>query len=188
MEIRPFTMLIPIALLAVSGAATVDQSRTFLMAAFDLSSAEIGRLDRGEVISRTLDVKNHREIATLGIVRINTSPSTYVERLADITTFKRTEGVLQIGRFSSIPQLGDVASLSIDEPDLKRLRECRVEDCDVRLSADVIERVQREIDWHAADASRQATLLIRQLLVDYVTRYRQGGTAAAMDTRIAGRD
>ena len=181
MEIRPFTMLIPIALLAVSGAATVDQSRTFLMAAFDLSSAEIGRLDHGEVISRTLDVKNHREIATLGIVRINTSPSTYVERLADITTFKRTEGVLQIGRFSSIPQLGDVASLSIDEPDLKRLRECRVEDCDVRLSADVIERVQREIDWHAADASRQATLLIRQLLVDYVARYRQGGTAAAME-------
>ena len=121
-------------------------------------------------------------MATLGIVRINTSPSTYVERLADITTFKRTEGVLQIGRFSSIPQLGDVASLSIDEPDLKRLRECRVEDCDVRLSADVIERVQREIDWHAADASRQATLLImRQLLVDYVARYRQGGTAAAME-------
>ncbi len=181
MEIRPFTMLIPIALLAVSGAATVDQSRTFLMAAFDLSSAEIGRLDRGEVISRTLDVKNHREIATLGIVRINTSPSTYVDRLADITTFKRTDGVLQIGRFSSIPQLGDVASLSIDEPDLKRLRECRVEDCDVRLSADVIERVQREIDWHAADAPRQATLLIRQLLVDYVTRYRQSGTAAAME-------
>ena len=153
MEIRLVTMLMPIALLAVPAAATVDPSRAFLMAAFDLSAAEIGRLDRGEVVSRTLDVKNHREIATLGIVHIDTSPSSYVERLADITTFKRTDGVLQIGRFSSIPQLADVASLSLDEPELKRLRECRVEDCDVRLSAEVIERVQREIDWRAADAS-----------------------------------
>ena len=181
MEIRLATMLMPIALLAVPAAATVDPSRAFLMAAFDLSAAEIGRLDRGEVVSRTLDVKNHREIATLGIVHIDTSPSSYVERLADITTFKRTDSVLQIGRFSSIPQLADVASLSLDEPELKRLRECRVEDCDVRLSAEVIERVQREIDWRAADASTQATLLIRQQLVDYVARYRQGGTAAAME-------
>jgi hypothetical protein len=181
MEIRLVTTLMPIALLAASGATTVDPSRTFLMAAFDLSTAEIGRLDGGEVISRTLDVTNHREIATLGIVRINTSPSRYVERLADITTFKRTDGVLQIGMFSSVPQLGDVASLSIDEPELKRLRECRVEDCDVRLSAEVIERVQRDIDWRAADASRKATQLLRQLLVDYVARYRQSGTAAAME-------
>lgn len=151
------------------------------MRAFDLSPAEIGRLDRGEVIARTLDVQNHREIATLGIVRIDTSPSRYVERLADITTFKRTDGVLQIGTFSSSPQPGDVASLSIDEPDLKRLRECRVGDCDVRLPADVIERVQREIHWDAADASRKAAVLLRQLLVDYVARYRQGGTSAAME-------
>ena len=136
-------------------------------------------------MSRTLEVKNRRELATLGIVRIKTSPSNYVERLADITTFKRTDGVLQIGTFSTPPQPADVASLIIDEADLKRLRECRVEDCEVRLSADDIERVRREIDWHAADASRKASLLVRQLLVDYVARYRQSGTAAAMDTRIA---
>ena len=73
------------------------------------------------------------------------------------------------------------ASLTIDDAELKRLRECRVEDCEVRLSADGIERVRREIDWHAADASRKASQLVRQLLVDYVARYRQSGAAAAME-------
>jgi hypothetical protein len=170
-----------IALLAAPAAATFDPARTFLMAAFKMSAAEIGRLDRGDVISRTLDVKNRREVATLGIVRIRTSPSRYVERLADIATFKRTDEVLQIGTFGRVPHPGDVASLVIDESDLQRLRECRVEDCEVRLSADGIDRVRREIDWHAADASRKATLLVRQLLVDYVARYRQSGTAAAME-------
>ena len=181
MRIPLVAIPILIALLAAPRAATLDPARTFLMAAFKLSSAEIGRLDRGEVVSRTLEVQNRREVATLGVVRIKTSPSRYVERLADITSFKRTDDVLQIGTFSSAPQPGDLASLVIDEADLKRLRECHVDDCEVRLSADGIERVQREIDWQAADAFRKASLLVRHLLVDYVARYRQSGTAAAME-------
>ena len=60
--------------------------------------------------------------------------------------------------------------LVIDEAELKRLRECRVEDCDVRLSADGIERVRRDIDWRAAAAPQDASLLVRRLLVDYVER------------------
>jgi hypothetical protein len=180
MHTRLLTTLLPVALLAASNTPTVDASRTFLMTAFDLSATEIARLDRGEVISRTLDVKNRREVATLGIVWIDTSPSRYVEQLADITTFKRTDDVLQIGMFSGVPQTGDVSALSIDPAELKRLRRCRVEDCDVRLPADVIERVQREIHWDGPDASRQASALIQQQLVEYVTRY-QRGSAAAME-------
>jgi hypothetical protein len=175
------SMVVMAVLVASPGGSTSDPARTFLMTAFGLSAAEIARLDAGEVVSRTLDVSNRREVATLGIVRVKTWPSAYVERLADITTFKRTDGVLQIGTFSPRPQPEDVRSLTIDEPDLKRLRECRVDDCDVRLSAEAIDRVRREIDWNAADASHTATQLVLQLLVDYVTHYRQSGTAAAME-------
>src|SRR5262249_412962 len=124
---------------------------------------------------------NRREVATLGIVRIRTSPSKYVERLADIATFKRTDEVLQIGTFSNPPRLDDIAALTVDELDLKRLRERRVESCHARLSAGGIERVRREVDWRAADGSRQANRLVSELLVDYVGRYRQSGTTAAME-------
>src|SRR4030095_7542740 len=94
------SMLALILLVAAPSASTSDPSRTFLMHAFGLSAAEIGHIDNGEVLSRALDVKNRRELATLGIVRIKTTPSTYVARLTDIATFKRTDGVLQIGTFS----------------------------------------------------------------------------------------
>jgi len=177
MHIRLLTLLV-IALAAAVDTPTVDSSRAFLMSAFDVSPEQIARLDRGEVVSRTLDVSNRREVATLGIVRIDTSPSRYAERLADITAFKRTGDVLQVGIFSSVPQLADVAALSLDEAELKRLRACRVGHCDVRLPADVIERVQRDVHWDAPDASRQASALIRQQLVDYVARYRHGSAAA----------
>ena len=151
------------------------------MSAFALSSGEIGRIDGGQVVTRTMEVKHRREIATLGIVRIRTTPSAYVERLADIASFKRTADVLQIGTFSNPSRPADVASLTIDDVDLKGLRECRVDDCKVRLSAEAIDRVRRDIDWHAPDASRKATQLMLDLFVDYVGRYRQNGAAAVME-------
>ena len=174
----PLAATMMLTALAARSAATLDPARTFLTNAFHLSAADIERLDGGQVVSRTLEVMNQREVATLGIVRISTSPSTYVERLADITSFKRTPGVLQIGTFGNPPQLRDVASLNVDEGDLKRLRDCRVEECDVRLGADGIERIRREIDWRSPDASRNASSLVRQLLVDHVARYRRSGTEA----------
>lgn len=159
-------------------AAAVDPARTFLATALHLSAAEVTHLDAGKVVSRTLDVKSDREVATLGVVRIATSPERYVERLTDITSFKRTDGVLQVGTFSEVAQLADVAALGIEDADLKRLRECRVDDCGLRLWAGAIERAQREIDWRAPDASRKAGHLLRQLLVEYVNHYRQGAAAA----------
>jgi hypothetical protein len=174
-------VLLTLTLLAAPGGASFDPARAFLTNAFQLSAIDIEHLDGGQVVSRTMEVKNQREVATLGIVRITTSPLTYVERLTDITSFKRTTDVLQIGTFGSPPQLRDIASLSVDDGDLKRLRACRVEDCAVRLGADGIERIHREIDWRSPDASQNASSLVRQMLVDYVARYRQSGTEAAME-------
>jgi hypothetical protein len=178
---RPLLTVLLLTLFVQSAPATRDPAKAFLTKAFRVSEAEVKRLDSGEVISRTLDVKNGREVATLGIVRIRTPASVYVERLADIATFKKTDDILQIGRFSSPPRLEDVASLSLEDGDLKRLRDCRVEECRLRLSAEDIARVRREIDWRAADAPRKASLLVRQMLVDYVGRYHQRGTAATME-------
>jgi hypothetical protein len=170
-----------LAVLTARGTATTTPPETFLTTAFHLSRADMDRLTGGQVVTRTLDVRNRREIATLGIVRVNTSPSTYVERLADIASFKRTADVLQVGKFTNPPQPQDVASMTVDEADLKRLRECRVGDCDVRLGADGIERIRREIDWRSPDADSRASALVRQLLVSYVARYRQSGQAAVME-------
>jgi hypothetical protein len=181
MNLRRASAVMVIAWLVTGRAAAVDPARAFLSSAFALSPADIARLDGGEVIARTLEVKNHREVATLGIIRIQTSPAYYVERLADIVSFKRTPDVLQIGTFSSTPQPADLASLTIDEGDLRNLRDCQIDDCDIRLPVDAIVRARREIDWRSPDAWRQGTQLLRQALVDYAGRYRRSGGAAALE-------
>jgi len=182
MKVRlALSILAAAALVAEGGASSVHSARAVLKAAFSLSVADIRRLDDGQVLARTLNVENRREVATLGIVRITTTPANYVEHLLDIATFKRADKVLQVGTFGSSAHAGDVSSLTVDEGDLKRLRDCRVGACGVRLSADGIERFRREIDWREVDASQKASSLMRELLADYVTRYRDRGAAAAVE-------
>ena len=156
-------------------------AQEFLAGAFDLSKSDLSRIADGRVFARTLPVRNAREVATLGVVRIKTTPQRYVKQLADIAAFKRDEAILQIGTFSSPPQPGDLAALTLDEADLRSLRDCRPGDCDVQLSADAIDRFRATVNWQAADASRRATDLLRRILADYVTRYLEVGATAVME-------
>jgi hypothetical protein len=166
---------------AVATAERSDPARHFLATVFGIATSDLARIDAGRVYSQTLPVKNSREVATLGIVRIATTPQRYIDRLVDIATFKRDEAVLQIGTFSTSPRLEDVADLMLDEADVRRLRECRVADCDVRLSSAAIERFRTDVNWLAPDAPARAADLMRRILVEYVTGYLERGTAAEME-------
>src|SRR4051812_45141665 len=133
----PSPLAVVATLVLVSTAAAAGQvgtARTFVSTLFGISADELRRVDAGEVVSRTL-VADARDVATLGIVRMAVTPEFYVERLTDIADFKRTDAVLEIGTFSSPPNVGDVAALTLDDSDIRQLRHCRVGDCGVQLPA-----------------------------------------------------
>ena len=111
-----------------------------------------------------------------GIVRIRVTPEFYVNHLAQIARFKRAaDGILQVGTFGNPPTLDDVGSLTLDDADLRSLRNCRVGHCGVQLSADAINRLHDSLDWRRADATVRANGLMRQILVDYVGELSEGG-------------
>ena len=161
--------------------AVRDSARAFLASSFGVSSDEIETIDNGHVMVRTLAARDPREVATLGVVRVRVTPEFYVEQLADIVRFKRTEPVLQIGRFGNPPDLRDVADLTLDDSDIERLRECQVGDCGVQLPAEAIALLRKDVDWRRADVPLQANRLMRQILVEYVTNYQSAGAAMAME-------
>jgi len=158
-----------------------DPARAFLMSSFHVSSADLSQIDARQVVSRTLAASDPREVATLGIVRIEVTPEMYVERLADIVHFKQTDGILQIGRFSDPATAHDVAELTLDDGDVRKLRECRIGDCGMQLPADAIERFQKDVDWRRADLQSQVSRVMQQILVDYVTQYRHRGSDAVVE-------
>jgi hypothetical protein len=158
-----------------------DSARTFLASSFGVSSQEIETIDDGRVMARTLAARDPREVATLGVVRVQVTPEFYVEQLADIVRFKRTEAVLEIGRFGNPPDLRDVADLTLDDADIGRLRDCQIGDCGIQLSAEAIAQFRKAVDWRRPDVASQASRLMGQILVEYVTNYRNAGTPVSME-------
>jgi hypothetical protein len=162
---------------APAGTTSADAARAFLGAAFDLSKGELDRLERGQVVSRTLDGSEGREVATFGAVRIAITPAFYIERLADVASLKKADAILQIGTFGHPPTLQDVAGLTLDEADVSSLRDCRTGDCGVQLSADAIARFEREVDWRGPNTAARVERVMRSVLVDYVDGYQRTGAA-----------
>jgi len=185
---RAFLCAIGMLLLQVERTASAPETaRAFLATTFGMTTEDLARIDAGQVVARTLSAHESREVGTLGIVRIRATPDFYVERLTDIANFKRDEAVVQIGAFNNPPHINDVAGLSLEAWDVDKLRECRVNDCGLQLSADSIGRFSKEMDWRRSDVEQQATRLMRQILVEYVTGYRERGTTTAMQYVDQGR-
>src|ERR1043166_2421328 len=179
-----FCTVIATAVLLLGHAGATERNgrtRAFLAASFGVTGADLARVDRGEVVSGTLAITDKREVATFGIVRVRVPPEFYALRVADIATFKKTDGIVQIGTFTNPPGLTDVTALTLDEEDLDSLQSCRVGHCDMQLPAAAIGRFQREVDWHRAGAEQRANGVMREMLVEYVGAYMTGGTAASME-------
>jgi hypothetical protein len=150
------------------------------------SSAELADLARGRIVRHTLDAPASGEIAVVGAARVNALEEAFVDRVRDVVRFKSGPDMLQIGRFSNPPVLEDLAQLTIDKTDVD-LRGCRVGDCDVRLSADVIARFQHEIDWRARDADARAAVLFKKVLLDNVRAYVTGSRSGRITEYDDGR-
>ena len=146
-----------------------------LRACGGFSDDDLAALRGGDPLSKTLSSQDRREIAIAGAIRIEVPARFFVDRLRDIETFKRSDMVLQIGRFGDPPKLEDLAPLQIEPSELRELRRCRVGNCAVKLPAGAIERFRMEVDWTAADVQVQVEHLSKRMLFENVLSYLDGG-------------
>ena len=166
---------VAIGLVATTVPGIAPAVREVLSHDLKFSSVELAELERGKIVKHALDKTAPGEIAVAGAVRVNATREKFLNRFRDIAQFKSGPGVLEIGRFSDPPALGDLDALTIDKNDFDG-RACRVGDCGVRLPAETIRRFQREIDWKAPDADRRAVALFKQALFDHVRAYLSGSS------------
>lgn len=152
----------------------------FLRATIDLSRNECARVNRGNPVAKILDRSAPSEIAVVGLVRIESSAEELVRRFRDIARFKRSPSVLQVGQLGDPPRMTDIEPLEIDRGDVDDLRECRQGECGVKLSASLMERVQREVDGSEGDARKRIAALFRRILIEYANAYLEAGNAALM--------
>lgn len=148
-------------------------------AAFDETA--FAALQEGQTVVRLLPVRDRREVAVCGLVGLEVPAEMFLQSFRESMARKNSAAILEIGSFGSTPTLDDLRDLTIESRDLEDLKECVVGDCRLKLSARMIERFHKEVDWQSPDYRIQATQLLKLMLLDYVRDYVARGDAALIE-------
>jgi hypothetical protein len=140
-----------------------------------LTPAERQALLENRPVTRVLDAGQAEEVAVFGAVWIDASPRAYVRLIKDIEHFERGGPLRMTKRISDPPQLADFALLTLSDEDVAALKTCRVNNCEVKLSEEALERIRNSIDWTQPSAKADAMALFRKLIHEYVMGYYMGG-------------
>src|SRR5829696_3510700 len=132
-------------------------------------------------VVRLAPTSDKREVAVSGLVNINASAEDFLRSYRDSMMRKSNAAILEIGSLGREPALADLEGLSLEADDIDDLKECVVGDCQIKLSAPMIERFRKEVDWAAPDYQLRVTNLFKEMLVAYIKDYRTRGEAALIE-------
>jgi hypothetical protein len=135
------------------------------------------RLDRGEIVARTLDSAD-REVTVFAAVGVAVDGDRLVAWMRRIEALKKSPYVLAIGRFSDPPRLRDLDGLALDDEDLLGIRECRPGDCALKLSPAEMTRLQTAAAEGGSDWKPAVQQAFRRLVLERVETYLQKGQGA----------
>ncbi len=143
-----------------------------------LSKEEIRKIQEGRAVMRILHTDVKSEIAILSLIRINVPLHYFLQLYRNIANFERGSSMPQIGVFSNPPKLDDLKNLKLDAEDLKEIKRCKVGSCQVELSAEAIQRIQKEVRWSDPKYYEQANQIVRQMILELVQEYQKTGNKA----------
>jgi hypothetical protein len=174
--------LILFLLISVAAATAAQLSKTepeaFLQKQVAATVYELTSLEKGQIIVKLPKTPEAREVAVFSIMRLDVPEELFLEKVRDIVTFKKSDNILQIGKFSNDPQLEDLADLTLDKVDVDAIRRCKVNSCDLKLSAHMIERFAKGVNWSDPNYRDRVNELARGILLEIVQKYMKDGNTA----------
>jgi len=155
-----------------------DAVHGFFKQNIGLSDAEVAQIDQGKAVAKVIDSPRPSQVFVFGAISIKAQPSSYVAMARDLNKLRSLPGYLAIQQFSSPPVLSDLSEFKIDSDDVNDLKKCKPEDCEIQLPSENIEAFRSKINWSAPDPGSQVNELARQMALDSLVAYQQGGNAA----------
>jgi hypothetical protein len=93
----------------------------------------------------------------------------------EIARMKESPAVLAAGRFSDPPRVEDLSRLELDADDLNEIRDCRPGRCELKLSADEMKLLQREISGAPASWRPKVQQAFRSMMIDRIRAFEARG-------------
>jgi hypothetical protein len=138
--------------------------------ALSIPDDALERMDRREVVSWMLPADGD-ELALFVGSTIRTDARSFVGEIGRNERVWSGKHVRHVRRFSTPPQIENVANLALESGDLNALRRCKPGDCDIKLSEPEIARVRAAIagaptSWQAAAQDE-----FRRIVLDRAATY-----------------
>ena len=170
-----------LSLFQIATAAAVGQSdepSKFLREYVGLTENQMSEIRNGKAIAKILESPTPDEVFVFGAVYVKASPESYLKLASDVEALRKLPNYLAIQKFSEPPQLSDLEGFTLEEEDIKQLKNCRPGQCEVQLPSEAMETFQRSVNWSVPDVATQVNVLARKMALEALARYHEGGNAA----------
>jgi len=159
-------------------AQTNAELLNYLQQDIKLSQDQIAALHKGEAPAKQLESRSPDEVFLFGVVYVNATPESYVKLAYDFDRLRKMPDYLAIEKFSNPPQLSDLKGFDLDSQDIKDLKGCKPDNCDLQIPASTIEDVQKSIAWSNSDADQQVNQMAQKRALQHILAYQQEGNQA----------
>ena len=143
-----------------------------------LTADQIASIHSGKAIAKIIDSPTADDVFVFGSVYINSTPESYLKFASDIDQLRKLPGYLAIRKFSDPPQLSDLEGFTLDDDDVKELKNCKPDNCKVQLPAESMDEFQKQVNWSAPDAADQVNRLGQKMALEALQQYISGGNEA----------
>ena len=174
-------MLLGLAANSTPAQTSANEFQRILQQKATFEASDFAALEQGQTVVKLTPVTEKREIALSGLTGLRIDAAHFLKSYLDGMARKSNEAVLEAGRFGKAPDVADLQQLTVEPSDIEDLKQCAVGNCDLKLSAKMIERARREVDWNAPDYQTQAAQLFKTMLAEYVRDYATRGPAALIE-------
>lgn len=135
-------------------------------------------VNRGIVQAEILRTQTPGEVAVIGVARVRASTACFLTRFRDIEKFKKSPDVLNIEKFEPPLEPRVLAGFRLQPGDVQDLPQCGVGSCNVKLSAETIQRLANYVDWSRPDHDTRAQAIFREAMLNYLQTYLREGNPA----------
>jgi len=159
-------------------AGSVAEPENFFRQYVGLNDAQISAIQHGTAIAKTLDAPEADQVFVFGAVYIESTPESYLKFASNLDRLRKLPSYLAVRKFSDPPVLSDLDGFTLEEEDIKQLKDCHPGKCEVQLPADVMEEFQKSVDWSSPNAAEMANHTGQQMALRALQAYIQGGNDA----------
>jgi len=175
----PIVLLAGIIAVSCPVASTQDaEPFKFFREYVGLNDSEINNIRSGKPVAKILSSPTPDEVYVFGSVYVNSTPERYIQFASDIDALRKVPSYLAIQKFSDPPKLSDLDGFTLDEQDIKELKNCEPGHCEIQLPTEAMDAFRQSVNWSAPDVAEQVNRLAQKMALEALQNYIQGGNAA----------